>query len=370
MDLLMKIDLHKIKAVFLIITSIVIAPGFAQETDSDKEEKPQSGTASSETEVSEDNYRRFMELKDQPGERSLPTAAFVKPPSLEKMQALPESSQKHLRNELREVILQGGQWSPEQVEIEYPYNPSEAALKDQGLQDQESEAWDELVSEYHEREADIHAHSARAQAASMTGDSGEGNTGKRSAGQGQQGQDGSNDSGQMGENSEGSEGQQSASAAARSAANSAENTNESANIVESKGVSQNAFEFLQGLGTSAGTPEEHQYLNGKQLRKLLVGNTSTGTYPVDGVPVRWHDFTAPNGNLYWIDEYENQFDGTWDISENGCNFLDFSDTDEGDGCYYYIDNGDGSFTVIRPSSDVPGLQTILKGNPQKLKALQ
>jgi hypothetical protein len=385
MNLVKNINLCKFKLLWLIIASIFMAPGFAQEADSETEESAQTGNSSTETEVSEDNYRRFMELKDQPGERSLPTAAFVKPPSLEKMQGLPETSQKHLRNELREVILQGGQWSPEQIEIEHPYNPSEGALEDKELQDQESEAWDELVSEYHEREADIYAHSARAQAASMPSDSGDGNPANESGQQGQQGQqsqqsqEGSNQSGQMGGNGEGEgegdgedgdgEGQQSASAAARAAASSAENASESANSVESKGVSQNAFEFLQGMGAGSGTPDKHKYLNGKQLRKLLIGNTPTGTYPVEDAQVKWFSFNAPTGILYWIDEFGNQFDGTWDITDDGCYFLDFDDTDEGDGCYYYIDNGDGSYTVTRPSSDIPGLQTIRKGNPLNLKAL-
>jgi hypothetical protein len=356
-----KIDPHKIRAACLLIACMVIAPGFAQEQDSEKENS-QAGNSSTETEVSEDNYRRFMELKSQPGERSLPTSAFVKPPTLEKMQGLPEESQKHLRNELREVILENGQWSPEQSENTYPYHPSEAAEKNGKLQDKENEAWDELVSEYHEREADIYAHSARAQAASMpSGDQ-----------QTQANQQGAAGAGQMTESDGQSEGesQQSSTTASIAAAEAAESTSESANNVESKGVSQNAFEFLQGMGVGSNTPAEPQHLTGEQLRKLLVGNTETGTYPVDGEQVHWHNFTAPNGLLHWIDESGKQFDGIWDITDNGCYFMDFNTTDEGDGCYYYMDNGDGSYTVTRPSSDIPGLQTILKGNPQNMKALQ
>ena len=125
---------------------------------------------STETDINEDNYRRFMELKNQPGERnSLPASAYVKPLVLEKMQSLPEDSQKHLRNMLRDIIVQGEAWTPDQLGKDFPFTPSEKAESNPGLRQKESEAWDELVSEYHGRESEIYEHADRSQAATATG---------------------------------------------------------------------------------------------------------------------------------------------------------------------------------------------------------
>lgn len=111
-----------------------------------------------EVEVSEDNYRRYMELKDQQIERApLPVEAYESRRGLEKMDNLPEASQKHLRNELREIIAQGDAWEPEDAGTLYPFDPSADALTDSSLRQQEGEAWAELVGEYHAREAAIHA---------------------------------------------------------------------------------------------------------------------------------------------------------------------------------------------------------------------
>ena len=79
-----------------------------------------TATGSEEAELSEDNYRRYMELKDQQIDASrLPIAAHFIPETLEKMQNLPEDSQKHLRNQLRDIILRGERWSPEEKQAQY-----------------------------------------------------------------------------------------------------------------------------------------------------------------------------------------------------------------------------------------------------------
>ena len=111
---------------------------------------------SQEVEYNDENYRRFMELKDQPGQRSsLPTNTYQS--GTQKLDKLPESSQKHLRNQLREIILDGAEWAPGDENKEYPYVASVAAEKDPALQQQEQEAWGELVGKYHQREAQIYA---------------------------------------------------------------------------------------------------------------------------------------------------------------------------------------------------------------------
>ena len=129
---------HHLK-LLLLIAGVFCSPLCLAQNDEAEPEDPaesenrseESSGSSHETDVSEDNYRRFMELKDQSADRtSLPTAAYVKPASLEKMEGLPEASQKHLRNQLRDIILQSGPWSPEDVQTDYPYTPSEAARTD------------------------------------------------------------------------------------------------------------------------------------------------------------------------------------------------------------------------------------------------
>ena len=146
-----------------VISAVLFAiPVFAQDAEPATEEEAKQG--SSEVEYSEDNYRRFMELKDQNLEKSnMPTNAYQA--GQQKLDELPEASQKHLRNELREVILQEGKWAAGDEDNDYPYVPSEAAKTDAGLKQQEAEAWDELVGKYQEREAQIHANSSRSDAA-------------------------------------------------------------------------------------------------------------------------------------------------------------------------------------------------------------
>src|SRR5690606_20072488 len=62
-------------------------------------------------------------------------------------------SRKHLRDELRNVIIEQGEWQPEDVNRVYPYTPSAAAQQDPELRQKEEQAWGELIAEYHKREA-------------------------------------------------------------------------------------------------------------------------------------------------------------------------------------------------------------------------
>jgi uncharacterized protein (DUF885 family) len=107
-------------------------------------------------------------------------------------------------------------------------------------------------------------------------------------------------------------------------------------------------------------------LSGNELRERVVGNTVTGTWAPEGSPVKWWEYQNPDGTLVWIDEFGDRYTGTWDIREDGCSFSRY-EGGEGDGCYYYLDNGDGTLTVIRPDpNDPPGLQTVLEGDPRNL----
>jgi len=152
----------------LIFVPLAIAQS-EESADADKSsaqaDAAKTSDDSQEVEYNEDNYRRYMELKDQPIEASsLPTNAFK--PGTQKLDELPEASQKHLRNQLRQIIMEAAEWAPGDENNKYPYVASEAAQQDPGLKQQEAEAWGELVGKYQEREAQIYANSFRSRSAS------------------------------------------------------------------------------------------------------------------------------------------------------------------------------------------------------------
>lgn len=210
-----------------------------------KSNKPDS----QEVEYNDQNYRRFMELKDQPGKRnSLPTNTYQS--GTQKLDKLPESSQKHLRNQLREIILDEAEWAPGDENKEYPYVASDAAEKDPTLQQQELEAWGELVGKYHQREAQIYARAngreAGVNAAGMANNSGANNAGSQPTGENAEG-DGSK-SAEPGDGEEQQKaGQQnqavSAGSYSPSTSTSTANANDSQSVSNS-GVSQSALQYL------------------------------------------------------------------------------------------------------------------------------
>ena len=155
----------------LVAGCLCLAEGaWAQDTDEAAEDAP---SASQETDVNEDNYRRFMELRDQEIQRpSQPYAVLAPPGNLEKMDKLPEESQKHLRNQLRGIILESDRWTPAEAGKTYPFVASAAGERDPRLQKMEAEAWGELVENYHAREAEIQQAGARARSATADPDAG------------------------------------------------------------------------------------------------------------------------------------------------------------------------------------------------------
>lgn len=147
---------HPWQTLRAILACVLLAMTPASVLAQDGEAPSEDEDPSRETDISEDNYRRYMELDDRRLERpAFPAAAIQPRSSLEKMGQLPEESQKHLRNELRGIILARGPWTPEERDRPYGFVPSAAAQRDPALLRQEAEAWGELVSEYHDREAAI-----------------------------------------------------------------------------------------------------------------------------------------------------------------------------------------------------------------------
>jgi len=258
----------------LSLSVALYAPaGFTQDAQDDgsaaapETESEETAPASQEVEINEDNYRQFMELKDARRQGTiLPETAYKSQAGAQKIEKLPEDSQKHLRNQLREIIINGDQWQPGDEEGEYPYVPSKAAGTDPDLRKLEAEAWGELVDGYHQREAEIHANSSRSKAAAAsagassntpagvsTGTSGaDTSTGKESPA-GQKGQDGADQQANR----------QSRSGASSSAGSYSPNAANDPNARSTQGVSQNALEFLQQNGnqstsSSRGTANESQ----------------------------------------------------------------------------------------------------------------
>lgn len=234
--------------------------GFAQSEETVQEVEPQdaSAPAGQEVEINEDNYRQFMELRDARGQRNmLPENAFKPGSGAEKLDKLPEESQKHLRNQLREIIMQGDQWQPGDETGDYPYVPSAAANTNTPLEKQEAEAWGELVDNYHQREQQIYENSARSQAAMANGSS---------PGSGSGNNDGSGE-GEAGQGAEGQEsGQQSQGGQGGAADSYSPNAQDDPNATNSEGVSQNAMEFLSGKGNQvaqAGETNSGEMNNGE-----------------------------------------------------------------------------------------------------------
>ena len=246
----------RLQILFLLSLSglMLATPVFAQDNETAAPSETEAGETvaeeeisdSQEVEITEDNYRQFMELKDAMRQRDVIPENVFKPGSgLQKLDKLPEESQKHLRNQLREIIVQGDEWQPGDEETEYPYTPSPAASTNPALEKQELEAWGELVDSYHERESQIYENSSGMQTA-------------RGSEQGSSNsqQDGAGSSDRQGQNGEGSEGQQAGQEGNpnQSETEGTYSVNGSGNpdAMSTAGVSQNAMEFLQGLGKGGG----------------------------------------------------------------------------------------------------------------------
>lgn len=235
-------------APLMVLLLMLVSSLEAQEAESDNTAQKDPGTPASssgqEVEVNEDVYRRFMELRDARQQRIiLPEEVFKASSGLQKLEELPEESQKHLRNQLREIIVSGAEWQPGDENKQNAYVPSAAAAANPELQKKEAEAWGELLDSYHKREAQIYQNSARSQAAmasqgEMTGNS----SGQQGSSGGGQAQDGEQASQQSPQN------EQSPGEASPAIPRTASVTRSSS----SSGVSQNAMEFLERMGTTGG----------------------------------------------------------------------------------------------------------------------
>jgi hypothetical protein len=195
-----------------------------------------SDASSQRTDVSEEAYRRRMELEGARDRDTYSDQSYASQTEQDNLDKLPEKSQKNIRDQITDIIIENDQWEPGDVLEEYPYDPTEAATKDPVLLEQEEEAWAEQVEKYHEREAAAFGATrppmpgSRQQQAG-TGSSGEGQ--QQGDSSGETGQDGSQDGAQDGDSGAGSAGAYSPRQGGDDEMNTA-------------GISESALDFLRG----------------------------------------------------------------------------------------------------------------------------
>ncbi len=265
-------------SLLVALMACALPPAFAQDSEPTLPSTEETAVvepeapASQEVEINEDNYRQFMELKDAMRQRDIIPENVFKPGSgLQKLDKLPEASQKHLRNQLREIIVQGDPWQPGDEETDYPYTPSPAASTDPSLEKQEQEAWGELVDSYHDRESQIYENSSGSQAARGSEQGSSNNSENGSGATGQPGQSGESGQAQQA-GQEGSPQQNNPDQSDTEGTYSLNGSSDSSGN-STAGVSQNAMEFLQGLGTGGSNPQGTS--NGVDTEGPAQGNSPT-----------------------------------------------------------------------------------------------
>lgn len=265
-----------------------------------------------EVEVNEDNYRQFMELKDDLRQRTVvPEDSFASRSGLQKLDNLPEASQKHLRDELREIISRGERWQPGDENADYPYVPSEAAMGNARLQNQEAEAWGELLDNYHEREAQIYANAARSRAAAAAAGALPGQAGASRAGE-------ANRAGQAAQADQQQDSQTSSSE--DSFTPGAQNADGEQNA---EGVAQNAMEFLEQAGYQGGNAETGAEQNAMEFLQQAQNQQAAGQ--MDGTSETGSEH-AGNGSESSADE--DQQDTAAVVAQESVPEAASSDSDE------------------------------------------
>jgi hypothetical protein len=159
---------------------------------------------------------------------------------------LPPASRQHIKDQLRDLIIENPQWQPGDDLTGYPYEPSAAAKTDPALEKKEREAWAEQLQKYQEREAAAYANaqgnaaSSAAAAAEAKGEQGsDESAGAQGGSTGQPGDAAAQAAGAHGSGQPGS--QQSAKPWAERSRPPKE--------ISTAGVSESALSFLQGKGS-------------------------------------------------------------------------------------------------------------------------
>ena len=243
----------------LTMAALACAPASAQ----DPQVTGDRDGSSQQVEESDEAYRRRMELED--ARRSQPTytdpgGGYQREP--EKIDKLPPESRENIRDQLVDIIMENPDWEPSDALEEYPYEPTEAALADASLLQQEQEAWDEQVEKYHAREAEAFGAYRGPVAGPGNPDGAEGGQ------QGQAGEQGRDGGGQQG----GEGGQQGGEAGSRGQAGTYQpyqaGENSAEDAVSTAGVSESALDFLRTQrAPSTGIPAAAEAAGAAQARQ-------------------------------------------------------------------------------------------------------
>jgi len=215
-----------------LTTALILALSLtfpAQAQDPGSAAKPSEETeydTSQHVDESEENYRARMELRDQ-RYRDTPRMNTTYTPSsgTEIIDGLPLASQQHIKEQLRDMIIESRQWAPGEDLTDYPYEPSPEAQTNTPLRNRERDAWVEQLQKFQDREEAAYANASGGQA---------GQQGQQSQ---QSQQNESQPSSQSGENN-------------NSQQASVDNRSYSAGVAEpppsTAGVSESALGFLRG----------------------------------------------------------------------------------------------------------------------------
>ncbi len=195
--------------------------------------------SSEQVEESEDAYRRRMELEGARDQETFSNTSYSSQAKQQKIDKLPKESQKNIRDQITDVIIESDEWEPSDVLKEYPYEATEAARKDPELREQEEEAWAEQVEKYHEREAAAFG----ATRPPMPG-SGQQQAGTGSNGEGQQ--QGEQGSGNEGASQDGGQASEDGSGSAGSYEPYQSRSQSDDDEMSTAGVSESALDFIRG----------------------------------------------------------------------------------------------------------------------------
>jgi len=195
--------------------------------------------SSEQVEESEEAYRRRMELEGARDQETFSNTSYSSQAKQQKIDKLPKESQKNIRDQITDVIIESDEWEPSDVLKEYPYDATEAARKDPELREQEEEAWAEQVEKYHEREAAAFG----ATRPPMPG-SGQQQAGTGSNGEGQQ--PGEQGSGNEGAGEGGDQASEDGSGSAGSYEPYQSRSQSDDDEMSTAGVSESALDFIRG----------------------------------------------------------------------------------------------------------------------------
>lgn len=211
-----------------------------------QEEPTEEADTSQHVDESEENYRQRMELRDQRyQEQSRVNTTYASQAGEGKLDQLPPASREHIKEQLRDMIIENRQWQPGDELTDYPYEPSAAAQTDPALNKLEREAWAEQLEKYQEREAAAYANASAKTSASADGQQ---DSSETASGQGDPGSKSAGASGK--ESAAGSPGKDSKEQSREAYAEQSQAPPE----VSTAGVSESALSFLQGLGGQGQQP--------------------------------------------------------------------------------------------------------------------